>query len=132
MKSLATSLEGETWQVAITHGDYHPNNLIVDGKILTGIDIGGSSYLPIYKDMARSMVHLARRNIFAHEGSIHGVSAELSKAYCDRFDLSQFEQNIVLPFFIGFECLIKVEQPNAPAWRIAVAETLYDGFLASF
>ena len=132
LRHLSADLETDKWRVAISHGDYHPNNLIWDGQVLTGIDIGGSAFLPIYKDMARSLVHLARRNIFEHEAMRFGVNDALIRAYSGRFQLSEVEMTRALPFFIGFECLIKVELPKAPAWRISAAEKLYDGFLAEF
>ncbi len=129
MDSLATEIKGMDWRVAITHGDYHPNNLLWDGKTLTGIDIGGSAYLPIYKDMARCLVHLARRNIGFDEGATFGVDQSLTKAFTASFELQTDEVRRLLPFFLGFECLIKIERPDAPAWRITAAERLYDNYL---
>ena len=130
MRSLASRLNDQKWRVAITHGDYHPNNLLWDGETLTGIDIGGSAYLPIYKDMARTAVHLSRREILNGYASEMGVNANLLAAFDDSFELTEFERQVALPFFIGFECLIKVEQPNAPNWRIEATERFYDKFLA--
>jgi len=132
MQRLAKRLEDNPWRVAITHGDYHPNNLIWDGQVLTGIDIGGSASLPIYKDMARSLVHLARRNVLGGDSQSFGVSKTLLNAYSDSFELTQTELDVAVPFYIGFECLIKVEQPDAPKWRIKAAERMYDGFLEEF
>ena len=129
MQSLAASLKGRTWRVAITHGDYHPNNLVWDGTHLTGIDIGGSSSLPIYKDMARCLVHLARRDSALSDEALFGVDQSLIRAFSEKFELCEWERQTALPFFIGFECLIKVEQPNAPPWRLKAAGALYDGFV---
>lgn len=129
MQNLAIRIKGQPWRIAISHGDFHPNNLLWDGVNLTGIDIGGSSYLPIYKDMARCLVHLARRDILLSDEHIFGVDQSLIRTFSKQFALSEFEQDTLLPYFIGFECLIKVEQPNAPSWRLRAAETLYDRFL---
>lgn len=130
MRGLASEMAGFDWRVAITHGDFHPNNLFWDGKTLTGIDIGGSAELPIYKDMARSLVHLARREVSCSDQAAFGVDAAGIQAFKDAFDLSVFETRIALPFFLGFECLIKTERPDAPKWRIKAANALYDGYLA--
>ena len=129
MKALAAEIRGKSWRVAITHGDYHPNNLLWDGKTLTGIDIGGSAYLPIYKDMARCLIHLARRNIGFNDSATFGVDQSLTEAFTASFKLQTDEVRWFLPFFLGFECLIKIERSDAPAWRVKVAEKLYDNFL---
>ncbi|MDG2341245.1 MAG: phosphotransferase, partial [Paracoccaceae bacterium] len=132
MAVLATQFDPQNWRVAISHGDYHPNNLLWDGNVLTGIDIGGSAYLPIYKDIARSLVHLARRDIKLGAASKLGTDKTLIDAFTDAFKLNETEIQSYLPFFIGFECLIKVETLDAPVWRQKAAERMYDGFLAEF
>lgn len=129
MQDLAAGLRATPWQVAITHGDFHPNNLFWDGTTLTGIDTGGSAFLPVYKDMARSLVHLARRNVFAAAARQFGVDAAGIAAYTRAFALTQAEVTHALRFFLGFECLIKTERPDMPDWRLAAAHRLYDGLL---
>ena len=61
MGKLGRRLADLTWRTAVTHGDFHLNNLILSGDSLVGIDIGGPGRLPIYKDMARALTHTARR-----------------------------------------------------------------------
>lgn len=128
MQQLSDQIDDKNWRVAISHGDYHPNNLLLQGETLYGIDLGGSSYLPIYKDMARCLVHLARRNI-VFDAVQGGVDQTLIKAFSDIFDLSAYERDVLLPFFLCFECLIKVETEHTPKWRIKAAEALYMGLL---
>ncbi|MDZ7709771.1 MAG: phosphotransferase [Roseovarius sp.] len=36
LQRIAGRIEGADWRVAICHGDFHPNNLLVSGKRLTG------------------------------------------------------------------------------------------------
>lgn len=131
MQGFAENLRGQPWSVAITHGDFHPNNLLWDGNILTGIDTGGSAYLPIYKDIARSLVHLARRDVFCGQEKKFGVDSSGLAAFANSFSLTETEMKYALPFFIGFECLIRVEQPDAPDWRLRASHALYDGYLES-
>ncbi|MDG1736633.1 MAG: phosphotransferase [Paracoccaceae bacterium] len=129
MQSIAAKIRGSHWRVAITHGDYHANNLLSSDDTVTGIDIGGSAYLPIYKDMARCLVHLARRDAGLESGLVFGVDKSLTQAFLTIFSLQTEEQRLFLRFFIGFECLIKVERTDAPKWRLKATEALYDGFL---
>lgn len=128
MRELSGQIRGQDWRVAISHGDYHPNNLLWDGQALTGIDIGGSAMLPIYKDMVRCLVHLARRNIGQGVAEF-GVDQALTRAFCDVFELTPQERQVMLPFFLCFECLAKVETRQTPKWRIDAAQTLYEGLI---
>ena len=131
MRDLAENIAGREWRVAISHGDYHPNNLLWDGAVMTGIDVGGSSYMPIYKDIARCLIHLGRRRVYSSPTQKGGLDAPLMDSFSQAFDLSNQERRVFLPFFLAFECLIKVEQPDAPAWRISAAADLYDDILTT-
>ncbi|QYX55393.1 aminoglycoside phosphotransferase family protein [Roseovarius sp. SCSIO 43702] len=130
LQALAARLEGRDWRVAISHGDFHPNNLILSGTRLTGIDIGGSSSLPIYKDMARFLMHMGRRDIDVSGAWWMGVDRSIARAFGDAFDLSDFETDVVLPFFLGVEALIRVESDSLPSSRIKRAERMYRRLLA--
>jgi len=63
LRAIAGALAGCDWRVAICHGDFHPNNLILSKNRLTGIDTGGSARLPVCKDIARFLVHMGRRGM---------------------------------------------------------------------
>lgn len=130
MQRLAPIIETQTWRTAICHGDYHPNNLIVEGTRLTGIDLGGSQGLPIYKDMARFLVHLGRRRVKLPGPLECGVSRAGLDAFGVAFDLSAHERAIVLPFFLAFEALIRVENTGLSPSRIVRAEKMYRDLLA--
>jgi hypothetical protein len=119
MKALGRRLqEQESWRTAIGHGDFHPNNLIVSEGVLNGIDLGGSSRIPIYKDMARFMTHMARRGVTISGERRFGVDAATYAAFIDAFALDRTEAELCLPFMICFETLIRVEHPDMPEARI--------------
>ena len=75
MQRIGGLFQGTDWRVAICHGDYHPNNLISNGARLTAVDTGGSAQLPVYKDMARFLVHLARRGSAFRVGSTWALTS---------------------------------------------------------
>ena len=125
IQTLAKHIEGKEWRVAICHGDLHPNNLILEGDRLTGIDIGGSSYLPIYKDMARFLMHMGRRDITLSGDWWMGVDRAGAYAFRDAFALDEFEFGTVFPFMLGVEALIRVETQQLPPTRIKRAERMY-------
>lgn len=121
MKTLGRRLEAKgLWRTAIGHGDFHPNNLIVgpDG-VLRGIDLGGSGRIPIYKDMARFLTHMARRGVTISGARRFGVDAASFDACVTACKLDQDEATLCLPFMICFETLIRVEHPAMPARRVA-------------
>src|SRR6056297_3450236 len=63
LRRLAAMLDEAEWRIAICHGDFHPNNLVLDGERLTGIDLGASSRMPVTKDIARFLAHMGRRGM---------------------------------------------------------------------
>ncbi|UYV37463.1 aminoglycoside phosphotransferase family protein [Rhodobacteraceae bacterium D3-12] len=127
MKRLGRSLHQTDVQTAISHGDFHLNNLLVKGDTLTGIDTGGSGRTPVVKDIARALTHIARR-AEPWSGNRHfGVDAAAFHAFTDAFELSTIERDAHLPFMIAFETLIKVEHPDMPQDRLALADKLARG-----
>jgi aminoglycoside phosphotransferase (APT) family kinase protein len=122
-------VQAQTWRTAISHGDFHPNNLIVDGPRLTGIDLGGSKGLPLTKDMARFLMHMGRRRVKLPGPLAFGVSRAGLDAFGAEFDLSAHERDIVLPFFLAFEALIRVENTGLAPSRIRRAEKMYQSLL---
>lgn len=129
MARLAPHIDSEVWRTAICHGDFHPNNLIVDGARITGIDIGGSTRMPIYKDMARFLIHIGRRRIEASGARALGVDLAGLRAFAEVFALEANERAVILPFFLAFEALIRVEIRALPKWRIKAAEAMYRDLL---
>ncbi|WP_272004421.1 phosphotransferase [Roseovarius sp. ZX-A-9] len=130
MERLAEQIEGSQWRTAISHGDFHPNNLIAKENRLTGIDIGGSRKMPIYKDMARFLMHLGRRRVNMGGPLLYGVNRAGFEAFCTAFRLEPAERDVFLPFMLGFEALIRVENTALPPQRIARAEKAYRDLLA--
>lgn len=118
MKKLYRQIDLPEWRVALTHGDFHLNNLLYDGTNLTGIDLGATNHAPLYKDIARALVHMARRGMIPSGARRFGVDEAALLAYVETFSLSEEEANGFLPFFIAFETLIKVEHPKMPQARL--------------
>lgn len=118
MRALSKRIADSEWRVAIPHGDFHPNNLILHGDTLTGIDTGGSSTAPITKDMARALTHMARRGLFFGETRRFGMDAQAFDALADAMALSDTERHLHLPYLICFETLFRVEHPDMPDARV--------------
>ncbi|WP_422001371.1 phosphotransferase [Roseovarius mucosus] len=125
LTEMATALDGAEWRVAISHGDFHPNNLILGADRLTGIDTGGSGRLPVCKDIARFLVHMGRRGMIPSGRRYLGVDAEGLEVFAEVFALTEIERNLWLPFFIGIEALIRVETRALKHSRIKRAEEMY-------
>lgn len=129
MHQLSRKMGDPNWRVAIPHGDFHLNNLLISGPRLTGVDTGKSNHAPIYKDMARALTHMARRGMLPSGRRRFGVDEGAFDAFAQTFALSETEQTAFLPYLITFETLIKVEHPQMSAERIAhaldMAEALF-------
>ncbi|MCQ0093011.1 aminoglycoside phosphotransferase family protein [Roseovarius sp. M141] len=129
MRRLAPDVAAVPWRTAICHGDYHPNNLIAQGMRLTGIDLGGSQRLPLLKDAARFAMHMGRRRLRLSGITCLGVDRTCLTTFADTLDMSAQERGAVLPFFLAFEALIRVENTGLPAGRIRRAEKMYRALL---
>ena len=124
---LADRIEGTEWRTAICHGDFHANNLLAAEKRLTGIDTGGSGRMPVVKDIARYLMHMARRGVAPSGQTWCGVDAGMRDAFAEAFALTEAERRRVLPFFLGVEALIRVETRALRPRRIRIAERVYAG-----
>lgn len=124
LERLANRLEGVEWRVAISHGDYHPNNLIALKDRLSGIDTGGSARIPIYKDIARFLMHMGRRGMIPSGQRYLGVDRVGLNAFADRFCMSNTERQVIMPFMLGVEALIRVETPALSESRIQNARRM--------
>lgn len=130
MQRLASMIEGLPWRIAIGHGDFHPNNLIAGPfPSLTGIDCGGSRKMPIYKDMARFLMHMGRRGMIPSGDKYLGVDRAGLDAFANAFDLSEKERRLFLPFFIAVEALIRVETRDLSNARIRHATDMTEALL---
>ena len=132
MKSLGRRLDGLAgWRMAIGHGDFHPNNLILGpDQVLRGIDLGGSGRFPIYKDMARFLTHMARRGVTVSAEKRFGVDAAVFDAFVAAAHLDHEEATVCLPFMICFETLFRVEHPAMPARRVEYGVKMAKGLLS--
>jgi len=126
LRKISAMLEAADWRMAICHGDFHPNNLILGRGRLTGIDLGGSARLPICKDIARFLAHMGRRGMIPSGARSFGVDAGGIAAFAETFSLTETERQLTLPFFIGVEALIRVENPGMPRARLRHAQVMYD------
>jgi len=122
---LAPAIAGTEWRMAICHGDFHANNLLADGPRLTGIDTGGSARMPVARDIARFLMHVARRGMGPSAQTWCGVDAGLRDAFAEAFALTGAERRQVLPFFLGVEALLRVETPALRPRRIRIAARVY-------
>lgn len=129
MERISAPLKEAEWRVATCHGDFHPNNLLVDGARLTAIDIGGSARLPIYKDMARFLAHIGRRGVRLSGARRFGVDAVGFDAFAQVFALDEAERQVWLPFAIGVEALIRVESKGLKPARIQRAKSFFRALL---
>lgn len=128
LHQMADRMDGAEWRTAVSHGDYHPNNLIVQAGDLVGIDTGGSARMPIYKDMARFLVHMGRRDMLPSGKARLGVDAIGLATMEEVFGLNAFERRFALPFMIGCEVLLRVETRQLSSSRIRRAEAMYAAF----
>jgi hypothetical protein len=129
LRRIAALLDGATWRHAIGHGDFHPNNLIADGARLTGIDCGGSGRAPIYKDMARFLMHMGRRGMVPSGDMQFGVDRQGIAAFARTFNLSAQERSLTLPFFLGVEALLRVETRAISDGRVRRARKMSEALL---
>jgi len=122
-------IEGLEWRTAICHGDFHPNNLIVEGARMTGIDNGGSARIPIYKDMARFLMHMGRRGVIPSGSRLLGVDGALIETFSETFAMTEAERRLILPFMLGIEALIRVENAQMKRSRVRRAGSMYEALL---
>lgn len=127
---LAPLCDNTVWRNAISHGDFHPNNLIWNDGRYTGIDTGGSAAMPIYKDMARFLMHMGRRGLLPSGEAQFGVDRTGLAAFAAAFDLSENERNLILPFMLGCEALLRVETADIKSGRIHRACEMSDHLIA--
>ncbi len=130
MKKLYGQIDLPEWRVALAHGDFHLNNLHFHTGTVTGFDLGGTNHAPLYKDMARALVHMARRGMVPSGKRRFGVDAAAFEHYVQRFELIDVEENGFLPYFICFEALIKIEHPDMPKQRIEHALEMSEALFA--
>ncbi|WP_420861979.1 phosphotransferase [Algirhabdus cladophorae] len=91
--------------LAQTHGDFHPSNVMVDGPLMTGFDLGGSHFIPLAKDASRFLVSLEHA-IGPSEGPRHfGVNRAEFDLFCDALDFDAQQREVYFPFLIGFDIL---------------------------
>lgn len=128
LHQMADRMNGAEWRTAILHGDFHPNNLIARDGELVGIDTGGSARMPIYKDMARFLVHMARRGMVPSGKTRLGVDAIGLANMEEVFGLNAFERQFALPFMIGCEVLLRVETRKLSSSRVRRSEEMYSLF----
>lgn len=117
------------WRTAIGHGDFHAGNLIAGEDHITAIDTGASSQLPIYKDMSRFLTHMARRGMRPSGATRYGVDQASVARFAEVFELSPLERDVMLPFMIGIETLIRVEPADAKRIAIRRAAEMTEGLL---
>ncbi|MBR9766325.1 MAG: phosphotransferase [Rhodobacteraceae bacterium] len=124
--ALSRQMRGQqSWRTALGHGDFHPGNLMRDGAGVTwGIDLGASTRAPLCRDIARFLVHAARRDMWPSGRRRFGVDAGGLADFASALSLTDQELATDLPFFICHEVLSRVEHPKMPGRRIRLAQEM--------
>ncbi|MBT9383933.1 phosphotransferase [Pseudooceanicola sp. CBS1P-1] len=132
MHQLSRALRGEgaEWRVSLGHGDFHAGNLLLTPGALWGIDLGGKAVAPVCRDIARFLVHNARRGLLPSGRRRYGVDAGGLEAFASAFGLDAVEREGDLPFFLCHELLARPEHPGLPEARISHAREMAEGLLA--
>lgn len=104
----------------IPHGDFHGANLLFDGRVLSGIDIGGSHRLPVVKDIARFAVATWRLGVPDDDTPPLEAIAAIAAPFVKTLELDPFHQDVVLRFFIGFELINRLPSPASDADVLAL------------
>ncbi len=131
-KKLGRMIKEMEWRVAVCHGDFHPLNLIIapDETRLTGLDLGSSFLMPIYRDIARYLIYNARRHMWAGDGRRYGVDGAAIDAFADAFAMSADEKRYFIPYMIAVETLTRVESKTEVTTRlnnsVELAEALFE------
>lgn len=131
-KKLGRMVKDMEWRVAVCHGDFHPLNLIIapDGTRLTGLDLGSSFLMPIYRDIARYLIYNARRHLWTGDTHRYGVDEASIDAFARAFSMSDDERDLFIPYMIAVETLTRVESKNEVTTRlnnsIELAERLFE------
>ncbi len=126
---LATKLKDQKWRYAIGHGDFHANNLLYTKGHLTGIDLGGSAIAPIYRDMARFMVHMATRGARTAGTPVMGIDCAALNTFADVFEMSDVDREVSLPVMIAYEWLIRISASAGDETKIDLAAERYEALL---
>jgi hypothetical protein len=126
-KRLADRLSKGKWHSAICHGDFHLNNLFIRKDVLTGFDLGGAGTPPVAKDIARALVHMARRGVLPSGERRFGVDAGAFARM--EAALPEADRALALPFFVAVDALARVEQLDLGEEQLALAEAMEEGLL---
>lgn len=107
---------------AYTHGDFVAANLLADRDVLWGVDIAGGRPLPLAKEAARFLV-------WARMGERLPPSAQDHRSFGPEALLEPGEGESTLPFFTGFEIIMRMidvaDRPqHLPPLRTLLAEWL--------
>lgn len=125
----ATGLKGRDVLVAATHGDFVGMNIHVKDKIFYGVDIQGTSWLPVAKDVARFLVWLRMHEPKAPVDPTFGLCTSDIDAICASglLDPDDANDRAVLRFFIGENlCSRFIEEYARPDLRWAIRRALKD------
>ena len=125
LKRIGKLIEKQKWRTAICHGDFQLKNLIMQGKTLVGIDTGGSAKLPIYRDIARLLAQSGRHGILPGTERYLGVSRASIQAFSQAFSFNQPEENLILPFMLGCEAILRVEPVTISSTRLNYSVNMY-------
>ena len=126
---IGRKLTGKTWRTALSHGDLHSGNLIVNGRHMTGLDLDNSDRTPIYRDVARLLLNRSCRRTTLPSSRYLGVNRACLDAFVTKFDMNEEEQTLFLPFMIGCQSAERVRTNEAKPSHIRDDRITYDSLL---
>lgn len=118
LKRIAPLLDGEKWRTAKCHGDFHPSNLIVHEGRMTGFDTGFERRALIYKDIAGLLTSPGARRPDTNENYLLGVDRAGLNAFFMQFDMTEVERNLITPFMIGCQALMRGDRKRLKRFQI--------------
>jgi tRNA A-37 threonylcarbamoyl transferase component Bud32 len=104
----------------IGHGDFQPNNLIINDNVTYGIDFQSNSVTPAAREIAHFLV---RSNALCNTAGTHfGFDTDLITPFYNA--LSEDEISRLLPLFLGVSLLADFK--NDQRWRAQTVQRRYD------
>ena len=122
-------LVNETWRTALSHGDLHSGNLIVNGQHMTGLDFNSSNRTPIYRDVARLLLNRPCRRTTSPSNRYLGVNRVCLDAFVTEFKMDEKERTLFLPFMIGCQSMIRVKARSSKRSHVRDDNRTYESLL---
>tara|TARA_R110002124_G_scaffold7625_8_gene43216 strand:+ start:412 stop:1308 length:897 start_codon:yes stop_codon:yes gene_type:complete len=128
LRAQMAHVRGLAFQRGGLHGDFVPDNLLVQGETVCGIDIQGSFTLPLLREVATFLVWLTFKT---PQGALAcGIGQQDEATLCAALDAGP-EARPILRFFIGEQLLRRRLDVGASPCPTVLA-IMIDNYLAAF